>query len=187
MELPELHGTLEYVDNAVDTRLQVAGEANARGLAQLLSDAFGESWDGDRVHRDLLDADDVLATYVIAEGDVVLATASAHLLAARAQQGLGYVHWVASAPRARGQGLGLAVTVAVLRDFAGGALSGAVLETDDERTAAIRLYLTLGFVPIYAGSEDRLRWSKVFARLGSRTGRTAGSSVRGAADEVTAR
>lgn len=187
MELPELRGSLEGVNGALDARLRVAGEADAAGLADLLSDAFGESWDSERVHRDLLDAEDVRTTYVIADGDVVLATASARLLAARAQDGLGYVHWVASSTRARGQGFGRAVTVAVLRDFAGRGLRGAVLETDDERTAAIRLYLALGFVPVYAGPEDRQRWSKVFTRLGSRPERNTVGAAQHAGDQDTSR
>ena len=168
MELPDLHVTLGQMTTSVDPRVRAAQSSDAQGLAQLLSDAFDEMWDPDRVHRDLLDADDVAETYVVTDGEAVLATASARLQDARTVEGLGYVHWVAAAPRARGQGLGLAVTVAVLRDFAGRELRGAVLETDDERTAAIRLYLALGFVPMHDGLDDRQRWSKLFVRLGSR-------------------
>ena len=48
-------------------------------LCALLTRAFGETepWDEGRVRRTLIEADDVEETYVVAEGDRLLATASA--------------------------------------------------------------------------------------------------------------
>jgi hypothetical protein len=39
------------------------------------------------------------------------------------------------------------------------------LETDDFRTAALRLYLKLGFVPQYRHALDQRRWSSIFSTL----------------------
>ena len=42
-----------------------------------------------------------------------------------------------------------------------------MLQTDDFRLPAIRMYLKLGFTPVYEveGEDHRARWSAVFERL----------------------
>jgi mycothiol synthase len=133
-------------------------------LASLLTAAFDEAWDVDRVRRDLIDDPSVRRTLIIRDGDVVVATASARVLPSD-YPGAGYVHWVASDPTRRGQGLGFSVTLAVLHDFIAEGLLAAVLETDDQRLSAIRVYLGLGFVPQYRDESHQLRWSKIFTAL----------------------
>lgn len=144
--------------------VEVADKAAAPALARLLELAFADGWDVARVESELFDDPTVVAAFVVYDGDLAVATASARLLP-DAYPGAGYVHWVASDPRARGRGLGRVVMAAVLERFRQEGMTGAVLETDDHRLAAIRLYLSTGFVPVHRGEDDAARWEAVFGRL----------------------
>jgi mycothiol synthase len=145
--------------------VELATAADADGLARLLDASFTtETWDTARVHRELLDDRSVEDVYVIREREQIVATASARLMPEE-HPGAGYLHWVASDPRLRGQGLGRAVTIAVMHRFAADGLTATVLETDDERLPAIRLYLALGYVPQYPDASHVDRWSRIFRAM----------------------
>ncbi|HSV74452.1 MAG TPA: GNAT family N-acetyltransferase [Chthonomonadales bacterium] len=133
-------------------------------LAVLLTAAFGDHWDEDVVQRNLTRAADVEAVYVAVRGDRLCATASARRDGRFPQSG--YVHWVCVDPNLRGLGLGRAVTVRVLRHFVASGCQDAVLETDDHRLPAIRLYLTMGFVPEMAHESHIERWKAVRREAG---------------------
>ena len=80
----------------------------------------------------------------------------------------GCLHMVAALPEHRGHGLGRMVNLAVLRYFRDRGFGDIVLSTDDFRVAAVRCYLSLGFVPVYRddpASDHPTRWSAVFARV----------------------
>lgn len=145
-------------------RLRAATPDDCDPLATLLTRAFGEPWDAERVQRDLAEAPDVEAIYVVACEDRLLATASARLLPDR-YPGSGYVHWVAADPEAQGKGLGTLVTLRVLRHFRDAGLRDAVLETNDFRLPAVRSYLRLGFVPDCADHDEQVRWARLLPRL----------------------
>ncbi|MDH2442854.1 GNAT family N-acetyltransferase [Amnibacterium sp. CER49] len=144
----------------------VAGPTDAADLATLLDVAFEEHWDEERVRRELFDDATVRCTFVIRDGDRIVATASERYV--DGYDGAGYLHWVASHPDARGRGHGVAATVAVLHAFLAQGVSASVLETDDERLAAIAVYLRLGYVPVYRSPQHELRWSAIFTALGAR-------------------
>lgn len=135
-------------------------------LATLLSDAFGMPWSPAGVAENLTRCASVDAVFVIEKNGGLLATASARLDPV-SFPGEGYVHWVGTARPARNQGLGRAVIVAVLRRFEQLGLKSAVLETDDERISAIRLYMDLGFQPVLRHETDAERWTKVGEMLAS--------------------
>jgi mycothiol synthase len=78
----------------------------------------------------------------------------------------GYVHMVAVDPRHQGRGLGRALTVAVLYRFRELGMRRAVLQTDDFRLPAIRLYLGLGFRPRLTHEGHQVRWREVYHKLG---------------------
>ncbi|WP_163541965.1 GNAT family N-acetyltransferase [Occultella kanbiaonis] len=129
------------------------------------------------MERDLIGAADVLDTFVVEAGAVSGADAEGTLVATASGRhdttrfpGLGYIHWVAVAPRARGQGLGVAGVSVVLRALRGRGYTQAVLETDDDRLPAIAGYLRLGFVPIYRDPDHLARWSEVMRSLGEHRG-----------------
>ncbi len=98
-------------------------------------------------------------------GDKAAATASAWR---RLKFGpdAGYLHMVGCKPECTGKGLGRAVSLAALRQMAREGRSAAVLETDDFRLPAIRLYLRLGFKPFIVHENQPDRWRRIFEALG---------------------
>jgi len=82
--------------------------------------------------------------------------------------GMGYweIGWVAAHPEHRGRGLGQQVTAAAV----GAALAlpprQIILRTDDFRLPALKVYLRLGFTPLYDHPSYAERWRLIMARLG---------------------
>jgi mycothiol synthase len=76
------------------------------------------------------------------------------------------IGWVASHPAHRGRGLGGQVTAAAVGHAL--ALGGrpVVLRTDDFRLPAIKVYLQLGFVPLFDHPSYPERWRLIASRLG---------------------
>ena len=146
-----------------DTR--VARPEDGEALSRLLATAFPElEWSTERARKELLDAADVAATYVVEADGALIGTASARY--APHFPGEGYVHWVAIDPERRGAGLLQSLMARVMQRFADDGMASAVLETDDIRLPAIAAYLAEGFVPVYreeGGHETR--WSAVFSNL----------------------
>jgi mycothiol synthase len=168
MRLPELSDLPPAP--ALESRyaLRVAVPADHGQLAELLSEAFGDSWDTTRVADEFSPGNGVEATYVVVSPAGVVATASARRLPDRYPEA-GYVHYVGARVSERGRRLGEVVTRRVLVHFAAAGLDQAVLETDDFRLPAVRTYLRLGFVPESRTPGEARRWSKVLRNL-ARTG-----------------
>jgi mycothiol synthase len=133
-------------------------------LAALLTRAFNETWDLQRVGERLAEAPDVSAIYLIIAGtNELVATASARLM--DLYPGSGYLHWVGVDPTRQGNGLGAYVSGCVLRYFKDLGLRDAVVETHDYRLAAVRTYLRLGFVPEPRDREEQQRWARVLPHI----------------------
>lgn len=162
-ELPQLFMRLPSLMLAypVDNPSEQAMPDDAPGIAALLTEAFEEPWDVERVHRELGPAGGVDATYVVRDDGRVVAVASARHLSEQYPEA-GYLHYVGAYRTEAGRGLGGLVTWAVLRHFRDEGLTSVVLETDDFRLPAIRTYLKIGFVPEYRHAQDQSRWSKIF-------------------------
>lgn len=77
----------------------------------------------------------------------------------------GYIHMVATMPGYRGLGAGRLIMTAALQSLAARGFKTAVLSTDDERLAAIKLYYSLGFRPMYTHKSHKERWEKIFKQL----------------------
>lgn len=159
--------------------LRVAVPGDRVRLAHLLAEAFADAtWTPERVDSELLANDEVPRTWlVVSEADPdgpVLATAS-ELLTPAKYGDAGCVHWVASGLAARGQGLGPLVTTATLAGFAERGCPSAVLNTDDGRPAAVRVYLQLGFVPTARTEEDLRAWSALLPQVTGRRPAVAAS------------
>jgi mycothiol synthase len=73
---------------------------------------------------------------------------------------------VAVMPEHAGKGLGKVLTAAVLRYFKRQNLGSAYLHTDEQRLAAIRTYLEMGFEPVPTNEETRGIWADVLESLG---------------------
>jgi ribosomal protein S18 acetylase RimI-like enzyme len=145
--------------------LRLYREADLTSLAALLRDAFEDpQWTPERVRETLAESPEVKAVYVIEYAGEIVATASARLLPDVFPES-GYLHWIAVAPAHRHKNLGHTVTIAVLHEFVRLGCKDAVLETQDARLAAIRLYTSLDFVPEHTHETHPERWSKIAEML----------------------
>jgi mycothiol synthase len=75
------------------------------------------------------------------------------------------VGWIAADPRHSGRGLGRLVTAAALQRLLDTARMCIYLRTDDFRLAAVKTYLTLGFVPHLYMPDMHRRWAAVCNQL----------------------
>jgi mycothiol synthase len=83
--------------------------------------------------------------------------------------GAGVVHWVATLPAHRRRGLGRAVVLDALQWMRRTGRRTAVLITEVHRTAALRLYLDLGFEPDFGAAADMdRRWALARENLSRR-------------------
>lgn len=145
--------------------LRAATDTDADAMAEMLAGAFPEmTWTVGNVRDWLLNDDSVKTTFVIDREGVPVATASARIVP-DAYPGSGYVHWVGTAPGHRGKRLGLLVSLATLYEFVRLGCADAVLETDDFRVPAIKVYLTLGFRPEYHHATHAPRWAALAPAL----------------------
>lgn len=145
--------------------LRLASDADADALAVVLRAAFDdETWTTDRVRADLLDAPDVVSTFVVDFAARPVATASARLRLDRFPNS-GYVHWVGALPGHAGKCLGYLVSLAVLHEFVRLGCRDAVLETDDFRLPAIKTYHNLGFQPEMRDETHEERWKAVAEKM----------------------
>lgn len=77
----------------------------------------------------------------------------------------GELSWVAADPAHRGNGLGTAVCSAVVARFLAAGYRNIYLKTDDWRLPALKIYLTLGFLPLLYTPEMEQRWQIVCQQL----------------------
>jgi RimJ/RimL family protein N-acetyltransferase len=145
--------------------LRIARDADADAIAAFMGRAFGEmTWTTANVREWLLDDETVKATFVIEHDGAPVATASARLLPEQ-YPGSGYVHWVGADVGHRGKRLGYLASLATLYEFARLGCKDAVLDTDDFRVPAIKVYLNLGFVPEHRHATHPVRWAKLAPKL----------------------
>lgn len=135
-------------------------------LASTLTRAFDELWDIARVKKELTEAPDVHAVYIVTYQGEIVSTASSQLRAKHTTTS-GYVHWVGTLPEHRGKGLAYVLVARVLQDFIERGYTGAYLETQSFRHAAIKTYMKLGFTPEYEvnGQNQQAIWSKIFQTM----------------------
>ena len=158
---------LPAFDAAAPIRVRVAAAPDADSLAAVLAGAFPDKdWNSDRAVRTFFDDPTVHTTFLACDthGKPV-ATATARVDTVNFP-GEGYVHWVATHPDSQRQGLGNILMHRVLQTFADLGLPSAVLETDDHRLPAIRLYLALGFEPVIWHESHAERWEIVRHMVG---------------------
>ncbi len=145
--------------------LRPATEEDAERLTGLLAEAFApDPWDGARTRRELLDPPEVVRIWLADRDGEPMGTASEKVLTDGTSP-YGYLHWVATSARARGLGIGGAVTSAVLVGFAEAGLAHAVLDTDDARIPALGMYLGFGFRPDPRTAEEEAAWAGVLRAL----------------------
>ena len=72
---------------------------------------------------------------------------------------------VGTRPLARGCGAGRLVLNACLHSLADRGYESVVLSTDDNRIPAIKLYLSLGFEPIFTHESHEERWKAIMKEI----------------------
>ena len=77
----------------------------------------------------------------------------------------GALGWVAGDPAHAGKGLGMAVSAAVTARLMSAGYRDIHLDTEDERLAAIKVYLKLGYVPLLYAPDMPTRWQAVYRQL----------------------
>lgn len=147
-----------------DPRVRLALVSDAVDIARILTLAFGEDWDEARLMAELFDHPRVPLTFVAVVDGMVAAVASYQLHGGFPESG--WVHWVGADPAFSGRGLGFAVSLSVLHAALADGKVDCGLTTDDERLAAIRTYLKLGFEPDPCDESHPERWGVVMGSLG---------------------
>lgn len=77
----------------------------------------------------------------------------------------GELGWVAANPAHAGKGLGRAVSAAVTARLMGAGYRNIHLYTEDERLAALNIYLKLGYVPLLTAPDMEDRWQVICSTL----------------------
>ena len=125
------------------------------------------AWTPERACVELIDSPrfDPEALFFAEHAGTVVGTACAYPDAPDDLE-LGQLHMVATAPEHGGRGLGRAVSLAALRYFERRGFRRVYLLTDDWRSAALKLYLGLGFEPVMSGTNHAARWRSIREQLG---------------------
>lgn len=77
----------------------------------------------------------------------------------------GYLHMVGLLPGHRGKRLGALLTIAAIKQTYSEGFPVQRLHTDDWREPAVRLYLDLGYYPVYMHRDHLARWRTLGAKL----------------------
>lgn len=126
----------------------------------IIEKAFGTKYSFERSIRNGGDYKPEHVLYIAKDG-VDISTATA--VEKEDFPGEGWFRMVGTVPEARGLGAGKLVCLAALHSLAARGYKSAVLSTDDERIAAIKLYLSLGFEPIFTHESHEARWDKIYS------------------------
>ncbi|MFK7692624.1 GNAT family N-acetyltransferase [Paenibacillus sp. HJGM_3] len=77
----------------------------------------------------------------------------------------GAIGYVITLPEHRGKGIGYTVSAAAARRLIRAGYTNIRVGTNDNRLAALRIYLKLGFVPFLYSEDSESRWSAVCEKL----------------------
>ncbi|HOZ48098.1 MAG TPA: GNAT family N-acetyltransferase [Candidatus Hydrogenedentes bacterium] len=101
---------------------------------------------------------------VVEHGGELVGTAAAWVKAEAPEAG--YLHMVGLLPEHRGKRLGAILTVAAIRYSRREGFARHILDTDDWREPAIRLYVGLGYDAVYTDETHPGRWQALAEKLG---------------------
>lgn len=87
----------------------------------------------------------------------------------RVENGMGYVHMVAVRPEYRGKGLGSCLARIAVNKLTLNQCRMAYLTTTEDRKAACRSYLSVGFYPVNYKEDMPARWAKLIGELGMKS------------------
>lgn len=78
---------------------------------------------------------------------------------------VGYIHMLSVLPEHQGKKIGRLLILWALYYFKNRNVQEVIVDTDDIRLPAIRLYLDLGFEPVYLEQSHKRRWKTIFEKL----------------------
>ena len=137
-------------------------EGEEKKWEELIEKTFGTHYSFDEFIKNGGDYAPEHVLYLAKDG-VDIATATA--VEKETFPGEGWFRMIGTIPESRGMGAGRLICLAALHALAARGYKTAVLSTDDERIPAIKLYLSLGFEPIYTHESHKERWEKVFENI----------------------
>ena len=82
------------------------------------------------------------------------------------EEGTGQFGWLLSNPDYRGRGLGRPISIATMQALKEEGFRRFVIFTDDFRVPALRIYLKLGWHPVYHAEDMEARWKAIGEKLG---------------------
>lgn len=95
----------------------------------------------------------------------LVATMMARHVPSERHPGGGRIDWLATDPQHRSKGLASAVAQTATNRLINIGYADIYVTTDDFRPAAVKVFLKLGFEPIYYTPQMRTRWEAILARL----------------------
>lgn len=136
---------------------------NEKNWENLIESAFGAHYDFDFLIK-AGDYSPEKVLYLSKDGlDIATITVVENCL----YPGEGWFRMVGVRADAQGMGAGKLIATAALNALAAKGYKSAVLSTDDFRIPAIRLYLSVGFEPLYTDESHSQRWKQVFHTINS--------------------
>lgn len=172
-QLPQLEmrlsslASLPEVELAEGYTLRTYREGDLAAWAALVSECIGGRYDEAACRESLLMGTPQFSPedlFFAEKGGEVVGTTCAHRKHAPAE-GPGIIHMVGVFRAHRGHGLGRALVTAALWRLREMEYRAAVLSTDDFRLSAIRIYLGLGFRPVFSHVSHAPRWQELYQRL----------------------
>ena len=156
---PEVHVPIGYT-------LRTYQPGDEAGFYRLMDLAGFKDWD-DEVLRPWFTMILPDGWYFIVDraSDELVATAMAHHRPDDLHPFAGSLGWLAGHPDHAGKGLGMAVSAAVVRRLLQAGYRNIYLFTEDWRLAALKIYLTLGWVPLLYMPDMEGRWHTVCDKL----------------------
>ena len=148
-------------------RLRQYRAEDEAGYYALMARAGFEGWGTERMHKVLptvLPGGFFVAEH-LSSGQIVASALAQHVPTGLHPYG-GQLGWVATDPDHRGRKLGTIVTAAATRRLIEAGYRRIYLLTDDFRLPAIRIYLALGYAPLYHAPGMQDRWQTVLQQFG---------------------
>jgi GNAT superfamily N-acetyltransferase len=151
-------------------RLRTYQPGDEEAWAQIMNTGIGENHTATSTRADLIERPAFRPEglfFAVTDDGEAAGSACAWRLTSLGDE-IGYVHMVCVRPEHRGRHLGYWVSLAVLHCFRAWGMREAILETDDFRLSALRIYLELGFVPVLRADDPTHpeRWQKLAPQLG---------------------
>lgn len=173
---PDLEG-LPPIEVPEGYALRTYRKGDEAAWCAMMEGQIGEGWTLEKWRQEMEEKPqfDPDGLFFIVAGDESVATACAWCLPDKYGPQTGILHMVAARPDHQGKGLGRVVSLAVLHYFREKGYRDAALHTGENRPAAVRTYLSLGFRPKFRSDEEKEGWERLM-RLFAERERQARSS-----------